>query len=84
MLYYFNRHFQSGFQRIKLFATNSDFLIPISLQPNVKELKYNINYDSSKDLSLKYQRFTILCCKDIRIRQFEFVAKTKFLFGELF
>ena len=31
------------------------------------------------NLSLKYQRFTPLGCKDIGIRIFEFVAKTQFL-----
>ena len=29
--------------------------------------------------SLKYQRFPPLGCQDIRIRKFEFVAKTQFL-----
>ena len=29
---------------------------------------------------MKYQRFTPSDCTDIRIRQFEFVAKTEFLF----
>ena len=28
---------------------------------------------------MKYQRSTILCCKDIGIRKFEFVTKTQFL-----
>ena len=31
------------------------------------------------NLSLKYQRFTSSDCKDIGIRQFEFVTKTQFL-----
>jgi len=29
---------------------------------------------------LKYQGFTPLGCQDIRIRKFEFVAKTQFLY----
>ena len=33
----------------------------------------------SKSLSLKYYRFTPSGCKDIEIKTFEFVAKTRFL-----
>ena len=29
--------------------------------------------------SLKYLRFTLLCCKDIEIGKFKFVTKTQFL-----
>jgi len=32
------------------------------------------------NLSLKYQRFMTLGCKDLGIRKSEFVAKTQFLF----
>ena len=41
-------------------ATNSDFIIPISLQPNVVDLKYfqTLNSGRSNNLSLKYKRFT--------------------------
>ena len=35
---------------------------------------------TSNRLRLKYNRFTPLGCKDIWIRQFEFMAKTKFLY----
>ena len=35
-------------------------------------------------ISLKYQRFTTSGCKDIRIRQLEFVAKTQYLLGVIF
>ena len=38
-----------------------------------------MNSVRSKNLSLKYQRFTPLSCKDIGIRIFEFVAKTQIL-----
>ena len=31
------------------------------------------------NLSLKYQRFTLLGCRYIRISKFDFVAKTQFL-----
>ena len=33
----------------------------------------------SNNLSLKYQKCTLLGCKDIEIRKFEFVTKTQFL-----
>ena len=39
-----------------------------------------INYVREDSLGLKYQRFTPTCCEDIRIRKFEFVTKTNFLF----
>ena len=32
--------FNSGFKGTKVFATNSDFLITISLEPNVLDLSY--------------------------------------------
>ena len=35
----------------------------------------------SKNISLKYQRFTTLGSKDIGIRKSEFVAKSQFLSG---
>ena len=35
-------------------------------------------------LSLTYQRFTYSGCKDTDIREFEFVAKTQFLFWKLY
>ena len=44
----------------------SDFLIPISLQPNVPNLRYIINP------SWKYQRFTPSGCKETRITKFVF------------
>ena len=54
-------------QRILVFATNSDFLIPISLQPNVVDLKYMVSVRSN-NLSFKYQKFTPSGCKDKGIR----------------
>ena len=61
-----------------VFAKHSDFLIPISLQYIIVVLRYfkNMNSVRSHNLSFKYQRFTTLGCKDIEIRNFEFVAKT--------
>ena len=58
-------------------VTNSDFLIPTSI---VQIMKLN----ESNSLSLEYQRCTPSACKDIGIRQFEFVAKTQFLFNGKF
>ena len=37
------------------------------------------NSGRSNSLSLKYQRFTPLGCKDIGDRKFKFVSKTRFL-----
>ena len=58
-------------------ATNSDFLTPISLEPDVVHLWFS-NYEILLDLSLslKYQRFETQGSKDIGVRKSEFVAKT--------
>ena len=55
-----------------MFATNSDFLIPIYVQPNVFDLRH---FKRSNSLSLKYHRFTPSGSKDIGIRKFEFVKR---------
>ena len=62
-------------------GTNSDFLIPISLDSNlVKPLKFQtMTSVRSNNISLKYQRFTTLGLKDIGIIKSEFVAKTQFV-----
>ena len=63
-------------------ATNSDFLIPLSLQPNVVDLRYFTLWIRSVRLSsssLKYQRFSLSGCKDIGNSKYEFVAKTQLL-----
>ena len=52
-----------------IFATR--FCRPLVLQTMISVRSHN--------LSLKYQRFTFSCCKDIGLRTFEFVAKNKFL-----
>ena len=70
------------FIRNWVFGTNSDFIITISLQPNVVDLRYFklwIIYVISNSLSLKYQEFPTFDSQDIGIRKFEFVAKTQFL-----
>ena len=61
--------------------TNSDFLIPKSLQPNVVKLFKTMNSVRSNNQSLKFQRFTPSGCKDIEleIRKFESTEKTQFL-----
>ena len=41
-----------------------------------------MNSVRSKNVGLKYQRFTASGFKDKRIRKFEFVAKAQFLFIE--
>ena len=43
-----------------------------------------INSVRSNSLSLKYQRFTTSGCKDIGVRKCKFVAKTQFLFSNIF
>ena len=65
-------------QRNWVLATNSDFLIPISLQPAVVDLSY-FRLSISNTLILKYQRFTSSVWKYIRIRKVELVAKNQFL-----
>ena len=53
--------------RNRVYATNSDFLIPISVQSDVvwPFIFKIINFVRSNSLSLKYQRFTSSGCKDI-------------------
>ena len=72
-------------QRNWVFATNSNFLIPISMQPDVANLWYfkplifqTCIIWSNRIHSLKYLRFTTLGCKDKGIRKSEFVTKTQF------
>ena len=62
----------------RVFTTNSDFLIPISLKPNVVDNR-NQTMQSVRlnNVSLKYQSFTSSGWKNIGIRKFEFVAKTQ-------
>ena len=62
-------------KRNRLFATNSDLLIPISL-----DSFQTMTFVRSKNISLKYQRFTTLGSKDIGIRKSEFVAKSQLLY----
>ena len=58
-------------QRNWVFATNSHFLIPLSLQPDKFDpLIFKTIYSvRSKNLSLKYQKSTPSVCKDKRIRK---------------
>ena len=56
--------------------TNSDFLIPKSLQPNVVELFQTMNSVRSNNQSLKYQRCKLSVEKNIGIRTIQFVTKT--------
>ena len=53
-------------QRNRVFATNSNFQNMNSVRPN--------------NLSLKYQRYTQTGCKDIGIKQFEFMTKNQLLY----
>ena len=43
-----------------------------------------MNYVGSNNLSLKYQKFTLLGCNDIGFRKFKFVAKTQFFYIYVF
>ena len=67
--------------KLWVFATNSDILIPIFLQPNVSQTLdiSNINSVRSNNISLKYQRYTQSGCTVIGGRKYYFVAKTQFL-----
>ena len=72
-------------QRNWVFTTNSNFLIPISLQSDGVDLWYfKIEiFWSNIMISLKYQRSTTLGCQDTGYRKSEFVAKTQFLLSNL-
>ena len=63
---------KSSEKELIVFATNYDFLIPLSLLPNVIDLSYFYYENSvrSNNLSFKYQRFTPSRCKYIGIRKF--------------
>ena len=69
---------KSSEKELIVFATNYDFLIPLSLLPNVIDLSYFYYENSvrSNNLSFKYQRSKLTGCRDIEIRKFE--AKTQF------
>ena len=71
---------QLGLERS--WATNSDFLIPLSFEPYVVNLWYFklVIFDYNSSHSLKCQLSTTLVCKDIGIRKSEFVTKTQFLY----
>ena len=66
-------------QRNLFFASNSNFLITISLQPGgVKPLIFqNLIFGSNRSRNLK--RSTTLHCNDIWIRKSKLVARTQFL-----
>ena len=59
------------------FATNSDFLIPISLQPNVIDQFQTLSFVGLINLCLKYQRFAPSDFTDIGTDHFEFETKTQ-------
>ena len=60
-----------GIERNWVSATNSDFLVPISLQSNVIDLKYFKLWILLYQIifSLEYKWFKPLGCKDIGIRK---------------
>ena len=62
------------FSKNWVFATNTDFLIPISLQPNVLDISI---YSSMIDqIILVWNNKDSSACKDIGIQKFQFEAKT--------
>ena len=65
-------------QRNWVFATESNFNI-IATQCRRPLMFQTMKAVRSNNVSLKYQRFTSSGCKDIRIPNIEFVAKTQFL-----
>ena len=73
-IHYLYVKFDMFWQRNWVLVTNSNFLIPISLQyhDETGDIKLWIR---SSNLSLTYQRFTSSGCKDKGLRNFEFVAK---------
>ena len=67
-------------QRNWVFTTNWDVLATHCRWPLIFQTIISVR---SNILNLKYQRITPLGCKDIKIRKFEFVAKTQFLFFKI-
>ena len=61
-----------------MFATNSSFRIPISLQPNISNLDYLIKHN------LQFEKPPILGCKEIGIKKSEFVTKNILLVETIF
>ena len=60
-----------------------DFLISISLQPNIINLRnFQLVILSDKNSTLKYHNISQCRCKDTRIGKFEFVTKNNFFFGK--
>ena len=66
-------------QKNWVFATNSNFITPISSQSHCINLCYFRLFWSNRIHSLKYQSSTTSCCKKIEMRKSEFVAKTQLL-----
>ena len=60
----------------KLGMSDSYIFATLCRRPQIFQ---TMNSVRSNNLSLKYQSFTTVGCKDIGIRKFEFVAKTQFL-----
>ena len=68
-------------QRILVFATNPNFLNPLSLHP------YGVNFwyfklrlfNLTVLINFKYLRYPTFGCKDVDIRKLQFVAKTQLL-----
>ena len=70
------------FERNWVFATNSNFLIPISLQSdgvNLYYFKLRLSDITEFIVWNIYLRYSTMGYKDIGIRKSEFVAKTQFL-----
>ena len=80
-----NVFFSTFKQKNWVFATNSNLIIPISLQPYGANLWYfKLRLLSISINSLKYLRSTTMGYKDIEIRKSEFVAKTQLLLWRYF
>ena len=70
-------------QRNCVFVTKSDFLIPISLQPNFVDLRYFKLWVLLYQIAY-YWNIKGLHPQDKRIRKFEFVAKPQFLWNRTY
>ena len=75
------KKFVEKIERNQVFVTNSDILVPLSLQPDNVNLWYlEFKFVKSNWIySLKCLRCTTLGCKYIGNRKSKFVAKTQFL-----
>ena len=66
--------------RVNIACSPLIFNLQINYPIRIKDIPFKSSHLSSNKLSLKFQRFTLSGFKDIEIRTFEFVVKTRYLY----